>query len=300
MKTPGPNATVRGFAHHDDVETLAARVEPLVRACLGKRREAGWLVRKLRREAVDPGLCAVRLERDEPIGFVFSGRPPSLGGGLRTAGLGVRPEARRRGHGRALLAWIVAQAEHRRAPGVQCLVEPHLEPLYGALGFSVQTRRLTLVWPCTAAGGSLHGELEALERSRDASITGAGGLDGATHRDLCRWLPEAWNGTEPDRRAVLNLRPHGWRALLSRERAGWLVQRLTVPNAHLEDRSALVAGLTSLRKTVPGAIPLFFYGLPEPFVHRHGLLQPGPGTARWMVVAQRFAVMERFTSLGDA
>lgn len=277
-----------------DVETLARRLEPLVRASLGKSREPGWLVRKLRREAVLPRFCAVAHAEGTPVGFIFAGCPPSLEGRLRTAGLGVLPEARRRGHARALLAWLTGRAEAVGAPSVRCLVEPHLEGLYSQLGFSVGSRHLTAVWP----GG--------LDDVRDPIPSiGPAPASFAPRRtaqeagfELCQWLPEAWERTAPNRRRVVEIGELQWRARLSKEPGGWLVQRLRVPTPHLQSRRALVAGLIALRRAVPTREALFFYGVPEPIERAHGLCDPDPRAVPGLAVAQRFAVMERFTTQG--
>lgn len=287
------NVDVRPLDDAADTNAVADQLEPLVAAAFGRSREPGWLHRKLHREVVDPSLSAVAELDGVAIGFVFAGRPASMPSTVRTAGLGVHPDARRRGVATRLLTWTLDQARRRDGARVRCLAEPSIEPLYTKLGFEVANRRVTLGATGRAQLGT--DDLSSVGWPPHRSI-GEPSATVSPTLDLTRWLREAWERTPPEQRAVVSSADGAVTAWVSLESGGWLIQRLAARSG--TPPSAIVAALGELVNAAPRSTQLFCYGCPEPFVRRHGLVfgsARDPGGGPWHM-AQRFAVMQRFTT----
>ena len=268
-----------------DLSDWASQATPLVEQAFGGDRAPGWLALKLRREVAQAHWSSVALTGTDArpkwadaIGFMWVGGPGSLPGTARALGMGVLPAYRRRGVARRLVEHTLDLLAGEDVERLRCLVEPDLEPFYASLGFEPVGHRLTLV-----AQGQGPTPIQA-DRARAWSDLGELGA-------RCEWLEEAWEGTPTTHRFTLDLERSGARAWVSLERGGWLVQRLATPAA---TTSAIVATLSELLRRLPAGETAFLYGVPEPFVRAHGLVGSGR-VAPWSV-AQRFVLMERFTT----
>jgi len=275
-----------------------------------KRRDSGWFARKLRRECVDIGRSLLVVEGDDArdpgswLGYALLGLPRSYAGLARTAGIGLIPRARGRGLGGLLLRALVRSSRAAGDRGLRVLAEPDRVRFYERHGLSVVDTRCT--WRADGMGhaSSIDAEL-AFGRTlaRQESFAGA--------PPVTTWFVEAWERTPAHERYVLHS-PRGvlhaqsgtspWRALVSRERGGWLVQRLEGGATTLDDA---VASLHQLRGSLPWGEPVFVYAGPPlaPPLHdfpplrlmwRFALLASGFGPA------QAWSVLERIHADHDA
>jgi GNAT superfamily N-acetyltransferase len=257
-------------------------------------RDPGWFVRKLRRECVDLGRSLLVVEGDDAndpgawLGYALVGVPRSLGGLARTAGIGLVPRARGRGLGGLLVRAVIRASREAGDRGLRVLAEPERVRFYRRHGLAIVDARCT--WRATGVGhtSSVEAELKAgLELAgREAFVAGT---------PVASWFVEAWERTPSEERHVLlsppdagqpqraelgqrgavrNQRGAGprhsdadraprrasrWRALVSRERGGWLVQRLESDAETLDDA---VSVLHQLRGSLPASAPLFLYAGP--------------------------------------
>jgi GNAT superfamily N-acetyltransferase len=204
----------------------AARLESLALAVFGPGdRPAGWFARKLRRECVDEDLSSVAVATGvDPatprawLGYVLVGAPPSASPTVRTAGTGVRPNARGRGIGTALLARVRAAAAERGAGPIELFADPPTLPFYRAFGFVPVASLVTLRG---------HGQGRDQARRAPAGAAAWSSVSGA--RSICAWTPEAWAASE-GRAAIADA--HGRvQALVSREGTAFLVQRWSTGQA---------------------------------------------------------------------
>ena len=272
-----------------DLATWATQAEPIVGQVFGGHRPAGWLARKLAREAARTEWSSVAIDVSEiqsvepsdwgrVLGFMWLGAPKSLPGTARAVGMGVVPLARGRGIARALVQRSIEVAQRHDVSRVRCLVEPKLEPFYAQFGFEPVARRRTLLARASGQrvvpGPSLRPWTDVGQRPVSFE-----------------WLQEAWDGTPAHERHTLDLSSGSARAWVSRESGGWLVQRFAIAGP---SRGRIAASLQELRQRLPAPDPVFLYGTDEPYGDAHGLTGSSVG-ADWSV-AQRFAVMERFTS----
>jgi GNAT superfamily N-acetyltransferase len=256
------------------------RLEGLVRRVFGDGdRPAGWFHRKLRRERVDLRLSpvAVRAGADpqDPaawLGYVLVGTPPSRGDAVRTAGTGVRAEARGHGVGGLLVAGaaeLAAAAGHRR---MELMAEAAVVPFYLRHGFVPVLETLTALAFARGSEGAL-----GPPPPWRALAPG--------EREVVAWLPEAWEGTELAARHGL-----AWTSTaggpatvwLSREGIAWLVQRLVAP----ADRP-LPALAAMLQERLPAGAPVVLPLLPARAPATLALLDAG------FVAVQRGVLLER-------
>lgn len=254
------------------------RLEPLARRIFGPGdRPAGWFSRKLRRERVAPELSPVAIRADAPVhdpeawlGYVLVGTPPSRADAVRTAGTGVRPDARGQGVGGRLLKTVLRWSQAAGYRRVELLAEHATLPFYRRHGFSIRYPTVTAV----AFGHA----------TRSAWVPPPPWVDpGPQEHEPVAWLPETWAGTEPARRRGLRWRTSAGSvtAWISQEGVAWLVQRLVAPRSVPLDELA-----TTLRAQIPMAAPLVLPLLPAEAPATRVLLDAG-----WSA-AQRGALLE--------
>ena len=231
-------------------------MEPLARRIFGDGdRPAGWFARKLRREAVSPDLSLLACEGDRldrPLGYLLLGAPPSLPGVARSAGLGLVPAARGLGLGRHLLHAAGRRAADAGLGELHLLADLTSRPFYAAHGLHERAHLRTL----HAAGRGP--AAPRLPPPAPWDLPGA--------RPLAGWLREAWERTEPELRATLeiHLAPSARLiAHLSREGRALLVQRLLLAGP-LDAPVDLPSAAARLLAALPAAAPILLYGcLPD-------------------------------------
>ena len=250
-------------------------LEPLARRIFGgEPRPEGWFRRKLKREAVSRDLSKVFLDpRGEPAGYVLAGTPSAMPDTVRTAGVGVLQAYRSEGNGAALLGAVVESAMLDGFKRLRSLAEPSKESFYTAMWYRPVRRLATRHRRAT---GEHNGLVDGTEWS-DLD-------DGASPmREIAAWMPDAWRGTEPQRRFTFTHSKGA--AHVSREGDGFLVQRLCVPAESSPD--AVTELLDELLAALPGPSPVMLYGTPQ-----EGPVAEVLERKEWRTV-QPFAVMER-------
>ena len=235
-------------------------LQSVAEAVFGRgQRAPGWFGRKLARERVEAGLSAIARERasGRVCGYALVGRPRSLEGRARGAGVGVAAELRGRGIGRGLLAFVHARAQAGGCTAIEFLAEPPRVSWYVAQGFAVGDEQLTLM---TTGLGS--GDAIACGVADEHAAMGP--------RASWSWLPEAWLHTPIDERAFVRIDDPVARLWLSREGRAWLVSR-----AELDDAAALAPVVDALRHRVAAGAPLLFYPCPADGAASETLLRLG-------------------------
>lgn len=238
-----------------------ARLEGVaLRVFGGGDRPAGWFVRKLAREAVDPALSwlAVAEGAASPAplaaihGYVLVGREP--GETLaRTAGVGVVPGRRGAGLGGALIGAAARGLARAGVSTLRVLAEPERVGFYARAGLRPRASRVTLL-----SHGTGPSDPVAFARLLAARPPGPWSPDpDAPALEVCAWRAGTWARTPPELAATLSL-PDGALAHVSREGAALLVHRLLVADAR-----EVVAVAAALRSCVPEAMPLLLYGCDE-------------------------------------
>ncbi len=232
-----------------------ARLEHVfVRCFANKARPAGWFRHKLVRECVE-GCVSVTAapgsQRDDLIGFVLAGRPPSCAPFVRTAGTGVLPSWRGRGVARALLDALVCNARTHQAGGIWLLAERELEAFYLHHGFHARTRRTHWLRPATAT----------FAPPRPYDEPSPGWHDAAYGCELAAWLQEAWQHTAYPRFVRT---ANGLRALVAHEPTAMVVHRLNASHSAPTQTAA-----QHLFATLPNAPAVLVAGVPD-----HGPLPP--------------------------
>ncbi len=222
------------------------RLEPLARRIFGDGdRPAGWFRRKLERECVDPSLSRV-LHRDDAraddprgwLGYALVGTPPSLPGIARTAGIGLVPDARGRGLGRALVEALVEVARAAACTRVCIPAEASTAPFYARLGFREHRRVQTLLHFGCGANTQLDPPTAWDERD-DGIVVNA-------------WLREAWERTDPALRGTAHV--GGSTFLLAREGIAIACHRSIVDRGCTPSDAA--ASFDALRNRVRDGTPL--------------------------------------------
>lgn len=283
------------------LEVFDASATPNVGA--RKLRDRGWFLRKLRRECVDLGRSLLVIDGDDLrdpgawMGYALVGLPRSLDGLARTAGIGLVPRARGRGLGSLLVRALLRASRDAGDRGLRVLAEPDRVRFYVRQGLGVVDARCT--WRATGMG---HGT------ALDADLSGGRSL--ANHAPfvggppVASWFVEAWERTPANDRYVLRNAPNAihaqsgsgpWRALVSRERGGWLVQRL---ESAAKDLDEAVAVLHQLRGSLPADGPVFLYAGPPlrldlDVAPRNTLLWRDALLASGFAPAQSWQVLER-------
>jgi GNAT superfamily N-acetyltransferase len=223
------------------------RLESLARRIFGDGDRAdGWFQLKLHRECVDATLSRVLVRDDadpsDPdawLGYALVGRPPSLPFTARTVGIGLVPEVRGHGHGRALVHAIVDAA---REHGFRRLIVPaerSVVPFYARLGFQQHRRVQTLLHFGT---GSEHA----------IAFGTPSGWDDAPGTVVAAWLREAWNRTDPALRGTA--RCDGSTFHVAREGVAIVCHRCVVDPTRSPERAA--ATFDALRNLVRDGTPL--------------------------------------------
>lgn len=279
------------------------RLERLARRVFGDGdRPPGWLARKLAREAVDPHLSAVAVASDAPwrstapltgdadaprqstarlvgdaddlshvpedmlLGYILIGR--EAGDPVaHSAGLGLIPAARGRGHGPALLTGCAADLRAAGCAALRVLAEPARERWYARQGFRVRSRHVTLLAFGTGLSAPVPGAMRPWAPDPAAV-------------EVCAWRPGAWERTPADAAATLDL-AGGALAHVSREGAAILVHRLTTPPG-----ADPCAAVTALLARIDRGVPVLFYGCDAVSSITASLEHLG------LTAAQRFAVMD--------
>ncbi len=241
----------------DDVRIVSAacigdlnRLEPLVRAVFGEgRRAQGWFGRKLHRECVVPDGSVVLTHADDPcddagwIGYGLLGLPPSLEGIARTAGIGLRPEVRGRGHGRRIVDALGRAAQRWGARTLRIPAPPERVRFYGRCGLYEADRVVTLL----AFGRA---DAPPARRAEDWNASTPGPRVSA-------WLAEAWQRTPEHIRYTWRTVDGAHRFDVSIEGRAHVVQRWTA-NAHADP----LAGAEAWRAAVPIAAPALLHDVP--------------------------------------
>ncbi|PRP94735.1 hypothetical protein ENSA5_40580 [Enhygromyxa salina] len=243
---------ILGAERLDDLGQLQATAERIFGR--GQRR-AGWFRRKLNREGVDPRLSAIAMRGEELLGYALLGRLPSLGPVARGAGVGVIDRARGSGIGRALLDFVGQRAGAAGCEAIEFLAEPRRLDWYLGQGFSTIEQQLTLL----ALGLGPEGAPRL-----EASVSQRGPVAALGSEALWSWLPEAWQRTPADERAMIQLEGRASRARarlwLTREGRAWLVHRLELsPPTRTVELDALRELGTQLRRRVAPTTPLLLY-----------------------------------------
>jgi predicted N-acetyltransferase YhbS len=224
-----------------DVGELAD-LKPVAETIFGPGdRPAGWFERKLSREAVDPDLSVVATIAGRPYGYVLVGRPYAQT--ARTAGVGVAPELRGRGIGRALLETAGKRAKSAGFSALRSLAEPERQSFYEAAGFVVRRTNHSL-----------------LNFSTGDAREGAPPLDwddlGDCIHEVCAWMKVAWHRTPQPSRFTLRVEDAAV-AHVSVEGDAFLVQRLTVKPQRRNEANEI---LTRLLASLPAPKPVLLYG----------------------------------------
>jgi GNAT superfamily N-acetyltransferase len=216
-----------------------ARLEPLARRIFGEGdRPEGWFARKLDRECVDPSLSRLAIrdggDLDDPgawLGYALVGRPPSLPGTARTAGIGLVPSARGRGLGRRLCEAVQGAARSHGLHRLHVPAEAALAPFYARLGFREHRRVQTLLQ---------FGSGPSTDLGAPAAWDDHGG--GVV---VSAWLREAWERTPAAMRGTARLR--GSTFHVAREGMALACHRCVVdPALSTEDAAATVDELRNL------------------------------------------------------
>ena len=241
----------------------------------GGVRATGWFSTKLHRECVSAPRCVLAFQggsRDaEAItGFVLAGAPPSLQGLVRTAGVGVRAHARRRGLGTLMLKELFTRARREGARAIQTVATESRVDWYLGLGY--RPRR----WQLHAASfGRADGLTSPTEQESSPFVVPAAQYPAQASSP---WLPEAWLRTPVERRFEFHAGPG--RLGISREPGGLLVH-------WSEPADALLVLADDLRRHTPAAQRIILYGVrDEPSVRR------ALDATAWTIV-QRSAVLRR-------
>ncbi|MBK8264206.1 MAG: GNAT family N-acetyltransferase [Nannocystis sp.] len=267
----------RGLAAREDLTAL----EATARAIFGEgERRPGWLARKIRREAVVPGLSVIVFEVGRPevvIGYALVGQPVSLPGVARTAGVGVLPGWRGRGVGRLLIAEVRRLAAAAGLAGLEVLADGRSRGFFAGLGL----RERAASWTLLAAGLGLHAGPRGRARAWEQAGMSA----------FSEWLAEAWTGTPEGSRWSLAIGGGaGGVAHVSAEGRAWLVQRLLLP-PRASGAAAVVRAAAAVRAYAPRGAPTLLYGCPAGAPATAALLRGG-----WSRVQEGFVMR---AELGD-
>lgn len=252
-----------------------AQLQEVAESIFGRgQRQPDWLRRKLMREGVEPELSAVAIEGGEVRGYVLLGRAPSLGRVARGAGVGVVKQARGQGLGRALIEFSSSRAREAGCVSLEFLAEPERLDWYRGQGFVIAASQLSLL--AFGLGGA-----EPLAAGCHANVT----LGPAP---LWSWLPEAWERTAVEERALIEL--ERGRVWMTREGRAWLAHRLELADDSASVPELLTALLTSLRGRLPVTTPLVLFPCGAKAAWIEALLASG------FEVAQRSHVVRRSTA----
>ncbi|MCA9717821.1 MAG: GNAT family N-acetyltransferase [Myxococcales bacterium] len=234
-----------------------ARLEALALEIFGPGdRASGWFLRKLRREGVDGSLSSVLRERatGRVCGYMLVGPSRLQSNMVLGAGMGLSPDARGRGLGRALVAATVTRLGRAGFTRLELPAEATARPFYERLGFHAQAPRETwLTYGCARPSAD----------ERRAAPAGPWKCASAAV-ELAGWREEAWIRTPPPKSTV---RAASAIAHFSREGRALLVQRLCVPepvDPHVP------AALDMLRSLGALGTPVLLYGVrPVSFITQH-------------------------------
>lgn len=233
-------------------------LEPLAERMFGGPRRRGWLARKLERECVDPRASVLlvrgpvevgeRVEVDRVVGYALIGRPASLGGMVRGAGVGVIAELRGHGLGTALIEAAVERSAGSGAHAIEFLAEPERVDWYARMDF----RGVRCEWTLQAEAT---GERDSFEWI----------LAPAPAREELRvwsWIAEAWQRTPAGERGWIARASGGlpMRAWASREGHAVLIHRLELGEpGRVLDVAQIVDALTEVRAGLPRGTPVLLY-----------------------------------------
>ncbi|MEZ4380632.1 MAG: GNAT family N-acetyltransferase [Nannocystaceae bacterium] len=263
--------TIRSAASFAELASL----EGITRVVFGAGdRSSGWFERKLVREVIDPALTQIAFDADgAALGYALVGAPASLGA-ARTAGLGVHPEVRQRGLGRALLDRACASAREAGYDRLLTVAEPDRVDFYSRVDFTITASMKTLLAGRVAAAPT---RAPAVRPGPPASWSRPRTIA------VCGWLEEAWGLTPDGLRETWTITdagaPIAW-AHVSREGSASLVHRLLVAEARRGDAlvATVVAAAAALRAALTPRGPLLLYGLPSVSPITEALI-----AARWAV-----------------
>jgi GNAT superfamily N-acetyltransferase len=233
-----------------DASTIGSlqRLEPVARKIFGEGdRPEGWFARKLERECVDPSLSRLVIrddgDLDDPeawLGYALVGRPPSLPGTARTAGIGLVHRARGRGLGRRLCEAVLGAARSRGLQSVQVPADTALVAFYAKLGFREDRRVQTLLhFGCAPTTRIELGAPRSWDEHPDGIVVGA-------------WLREAWERTPATERGTAHF--GGTTFHVAREGIALACHRCVVDPSLSREEAA--ASFETLRHHVRDGTPL--------------------------------------------
>lgn len=242
FETPGDAAVLR-------------RLEPLAHRIFGGERRADWWARKLERENAEPGLSVlVRHGSGEIVGYGLAGRPApgaTTGAAIRAVTMGVEASARGRGIGTAIWRELLDRARMARATSFELSAQHGSVSFYERLGF--ETLGSYCTWSRAPARADAGSDVAGSDVAALVLRFDGGGPWAVPGTVVAQWFERGWQGTPAHERARLRL--PGACALISREPAGLLVQRLALT----EDPDAALAALA---RVDPGS-HLFVYGVDD-------------------------------------
>ena len=230
-------------------------------------RPQGWFARKLRRECVDPALTRVAVlsgrdptDTEAHVGYMLVGAPPSLGGVARSAGTGVRTDVRGQGIGKRLLEAVTSGAASAGLGGVRILADPNATGFYRRHGFDEICRQVTML--CFGRNRGTGGRVA----DPPSPWTPAHVVIGTTHLELCSFLAEAWERTEPELRTTFRVPMLAGNMFLhvSHEGRARLVQRILWPHARASQSApddACISAIDQLRERFDRTTPCLITGL---------------------------------------
>lgn len=261
---------------HVPVDSIGdpTRLEPLARAVFGEgQRPQGWFARKLRRECVLAShsiLLTQSQDATDPdawVGYGLLGRPPSLGGLARTAGIGLIPAMRGQGQGGRLVEGLQDAARREGAQGLLIPASPGAVSFYARCGLAKHNTTHTL-WASGVGGDDAAAHSAEPWDSRCPGPVRSG------------WFAEAWERTSPSVRRTLRLRDGAERFDVSMEGSAQLALRWTSTNGGTDGPTAW------LRAMSPGT-PALLHNITAAAPELPGLLERGWSVAQTTITMLR-------------